>query len=360
MIRLVKTMAVACGCIAAIVLTMRWMQRIDRKNVPFQIRAAIPYWDQDRAVASYRQHSAAISSISLFWYYLAEDGSISRYRYADEDPEIIRTATMSGDMVSVVLTNLPEGDDAEWDTDRVSLVLTDSTVQKKHFAEIVELLLRLQVRDVTIDYEMVDPVHRDDYSEYLRNLTAYLHPKGMTVGVSLHPKTGTADDNPRYEFQDWATLSRYADALYIMSYGEHWDGSEAGPVASYEWFSDIIRYARDSGIDLTKTYMGCGLYAYDWTEGRDNADGMEYDDVRTIVNDYQAEMYWDSQSRSPYLRYTSGGEQHVVWYENQQSIGEKVRLAYESGFAGVTFWRLGGEDAAIWKTVTDITGTHAD
>ena len=51
---------------------------------------------------------------------------------------------------------------------------------------------------------------------------------------------------------------------------------------------------------------------------------------------------WNEQSRNPCLEYTTEeGEHYRLWYEDAQSVAEKLRLARMFGVQGLSIWRLG-------------------
>ena len=50
---------------------------------------------------------------------------------------------------------------------------------------------------------------------------------------------------------------------------------------------------------------------------------------------------WDEQSRNPNLYYTVDGEHYRLWYEDAQSVAEKLDLARMFGITGVSVWRVG-------------------
>jgi spore germination protein YaaH len=206
---------------------------------------------------------------------------------------------------------------------------------------------------VSIDYEEVNGSQRSRFTDFIKELSQALHARNKFVGVALHPKVGEASDN-RYEFQDWEALSSYADSLYIMSYGEHYDEGEAGPIASLPWVEDIISYTESLNVAVNKFSLGIPLYGYDWEEDEDAADGLVYTDVMALVADHEAEPVWDSEAASPYFHYDEDGDDHEVWFENAKSATEKIELAKKSGFGGITFWRLGGEDRDTWRELNMI------
>ena len=51
---------------------------------------------------------------------------------------------------------------------------------------------------------------------------------------------------------------------------------------------------------------------------------------------------WDEASHNPYIEYTTeDGEHYKLWYEDEHSVADKLRLARMFGVTGVSVWRLG-------------------
>lgn len=325
------------------------------KVKPLAVRGSIPYWDQDKAFASFSNHAEVFSQISLFWYYLGDDGTLKKYIYAKEDKNLIDLIHKKGVKVNAVITNLPEK--GGWDSNRVEYLLETSARRANLISEIALKLTELDFDGVTIDFEEVEGDTKEKFTQFIKDLSLALHEKGKFVGVALHPKFGEPKDK-RYGFQDWKELGKWADELYIMAYGEHYDEGEAGPIASYPWVKQIVEYALKSGVDREKFYLGIPLYGYDWNKDNDEAAlGLTYSDVLRLIENYGLEKEWDAVSQSPYFKYEVKSIHHEVWFEDAQSVATKVKLADEVGLGGVTFWRLGGEDQLIWEEITKIKST---
>lgn len=319
---------------------------VSKKTQVF-VKAAIPYWDQENALLSFREHIDYIDYINLFWYYVEEVGTIATYQYAKEDKEIIDFAHKHSVKVFAVITNLPE--QGSWDSRRVELVIKDRSSREKHIENIVTKLELFGFDGVDIDYEEVEASEKEDFSLFIKELSNTLHKRGKIVAVALHPKT-IHSQKGNGEFQDWKKISDYADHLNIMAYGEHWDESEAGPIASIGWVKSILEYAKGLTISPEKFFLGIPLYGYDWNkDDGEVAEGLTYIDVQSLLRKYNAKEYWDESPKSPSFFYTRNGEKHEVWFENAESIKEKILLADGAGLGGVSFWRLGREDSRIWS-----------
>ena len=315
---------------------------------PLAVRTSIPYWDQRRAFSSFTQNVSVFKHLSLFWYFLDMEGTIQKYQYADEDKSIIDFARSNNVEVTAVITNLPETPRTSWDSSRVEDMLEVEEKRSAHIEDILNLLSNLDFDGVTIDYEEVNPDARNNFTFFISELASELHNQGKKLWIALHPKLGNSSDH-RYAFQDWPALSKSADYLYIMAYGEHYDEGSPGPIASISWVKKIVEYTRKQNLPLNKFYLGIPLYGYDWQENEEKATGLTYEQIENLRQDYGAMRLWDEDSQSPHFSYEDDGHTHEVWYEDRASVAAKVALADRAGFAGVTFWRLGSEDPSVWQ-----------
>ena len=316
---------------------------------PFLIKGSIPYWDQEEAIKSFEENVSVFNYVNLFWYFLGSDGSVMKYTYANEDQSIIDFAHANNVKVSAVITNLPEGS-GSWSSKREKNVISNEEVRQKHIENIVEKLEEFNFDGVIIDYELLKPNTREEYSNFIRELSQALYRENKILTVVLHPKTGEKVKGEEISaYQDWEALSKYSDQLQIMGYSEHTDEDPPGPIAGVDWIEKIIEYAKSKNIALEKLFLGIPLYGYDWNKNSSfPAKGLTFANVQNLLAIYNVSEEWDEKSDSPHFDY---GTSHEVWFENARSVEEKIKLAKESGLAGVTFWRLGGEDPKIWEIV---------
>lgn len=325
----------------------------------------IPYWDQKEAWESFHDNVDLIDYVSMFWYHLGPDGAIRKYKHAHADQEMIKHAQDHGVKVFALVANLPDDqrkDDRErdWDRVRVELVIGSAERRQEHIDALMELTDRMGFDGINIDYEALPGSLRSEFTHFIKELGAALHKRGKLLAVALHPKVGEGIgewDNGSHA-QDWDALPKYADQLHLMSYGEHDSSTRPGPIASLDWLTPILRYARETRkIPSDSLFMGIPLYAEAWEahgKGRYRAATKlsTYTDVRRAVAEYGVESDWDERSSSPFLRFKSKqGRDRVVWFEDGTSVGEKLALAKKFGVCNVGLWRLGGEDPSAWEVL---------
>lgn len=329
-------------------------ERLESTQAPsksrFETKGSIPYWDQDRAFSTFTENVRTFDYINIFWYYLGEEGTVEKYRDATEDKKIIDFARENNTKALAVVTNLSDKKGSTWDSKIVEDAIKDKTTRDKHVGNIAAKIEEFDFDGVTIDYEEVEESQKEKFSLFIENLSAVMNQNGKIVAVAIHPKTSDSSGNGA--FQDWETLAKHADHLNIMVYNEHWDESKAGPIASIPWIRRVISYAKSLSVPSEKIFLGIPLYGYDWNKDDDSAaKGLTYNEVEQLLIENDEDIKWHEEFRSPYFFYKSEGDTHEVWFENAHSVAEKIRIAKKAGFAGVTFWRLGGEDQNVWEAV---------
>lgn len=313
-----------------------------RSSSELQIFGSIPYWDQPRAIKVFKENVEVFDIISVFWYHLDDGGNIVTYDYAKEDASLITFAHEHDVKVLALIANLPE--EGDWDAWLVENVIEGESARAKHIADILALIKKHNFDGVNIDYEFLRDRQTEDYTAFIEELGAALHKEGKILSIAIHAQEPGGETRG----QDLKALHKHVDILSFMTYDEHWETGSPGPVASLPWVRSVLEYARDLGVPSKKIFMGIPLYGYDWAEGKERADGIEYEEVVARANKYDTDVLFDETAQSPYFSYEVAGTKHRVWFENVKSFGPKFELAKEFGVGGIMFWRQGREDMRIY------------
>jgi spore germination protein YaaH len=222
---------------------------------------------------------------------------------------------------------------------------------------------------VNVDIEGVGSAYRDAHTDFVRLLREYIPKhKEVSVAAAANPngwKTGW------HGFYDYKGLSNYADYLMIMAYDESWESPESpiGPVASLSFSERSIQYAINQGVPKDRIVYGIPFYARIWKldgsttlEGRSiTGMGMSGKSVEPLAAKFNGKLLFDEKSQSPYATFTIPTGQHafvgstkltegeyVIWYENERSIKEKLRLPNKYGIKGTGSWALYHETPSTW------------
>jgi spore germination protein YaaH len=314
----------------------------------------IPYWDQNKAFASFRKNVGLFDYISLFWYRLDESGSILTYETAFEDQATINFAHENGVKVLAVVANLPDyTEGGDWDWRRVDGVIKSPETRKIHVSDLLALVNDKGFDGVAIDYEALQGKQRNNFSLFIEELSTTFHRSDKIVGVAIHPKTSENDPEEKNgsQAQDLKRLSDAADQLYFMTYGEHDATTSPGPVGSLDWMDKVYSFAIDElGVKSQKAFVGLPLYGYDWSDSGE-ASSLEYDRIEGLLQETNSRVKWNQNEGEPSFYYSKNGMGHQVWFNNAKSVKSKLDFVKQFYVGGVSFWRLGAEDDEVWDVV---------
>ncbi len=144
-----------------------------------------------------------------------------------------------------------------------------------------------------------------------------------------------------------------------MAFDEHWLNSPAGPLASADWFADIVEQRRRE-IPPEKLVWAIGNYGYDWLPGSETA-SKTFDEVMLTARRNKAQIILDKTSLNPTFTYQdSERKQHTVWFLDAVTAFNQIALARGTPSRGFAVWRLGSEDPSIWTLLGKKSGSTSD
>lgn len=198
---------------------------------------------------------------------------------------------------------------------------------------------------------------RKAYNEFLSELKTELDKTGKKLYVAVHPRMKPGEDC--FDGYDYRTIGEIADKVILMAHDyeavsltdeEMERGYTDTPVTPI----DEVYYAlkgitdRETGVrDLSKVWLQLSIDAVQWKlkDGAVTTKTPYHPTYDLLRNRFLsgADLYYSEYSGNPYARYynTEDGTYNVIWYENQRSIAEKIKLARMFGIRGLSVWRLG-------------------
>ncbi|QJU57856.1 glycosyltransferase [Sphingomonas sp. AP4-R1] len=231
--------------------------------------------------------------------------------------------------------------DEDWDGAGMARLLHDPA-QRKLFLDRVAAMMRAErAGGVCFDIEELPASAQADYRTLLKEANERFGALLVTAAVPV--------DDDSWDLKAYAKV---ADKLFLMAYDEHVPGGPAGPIASQPWFVDRIRHiTRAIGPD--KAITAIGSYAYDWPDGKTNADTMTVERAWLIAHDNNSVTHFDPASgNATYDYHDDDGTLRHVWMLDAASGWNQMLAAKTAGAFGVALWRLGGEDPGIWDAFT--------
>ena len=220
---------------------------------------------------------------------------------------------------------------------------------------------------LTIDFEgLRGEDTKANYVSFLTELRAAL-PADKTLWVCVQP-----DD--WYDGYDYRGIGEACDKVILMAHDYQWTSvpdsyvgtantdSPVTPFASvYQALRDITDSetgVADRGkLALAISFGSAGFHVDE--DGLLLETTIYHPGTSTLalrLSQPDTQVVYDTRYRNPYALYTTeDGGHYKVWYENEQSVLDKIALARMFGVTGVSLWRLGTIPAEtgydVWSAV---------
>lgn len=340
------------------------------------------------AFSSYSQKDMAskMDTVSFGW---------SRMEYSDEDGVVVNTTTQNDNEWNVpegytdiveylkdnnVETNLnvymsaSESDDAETilssaenRTAAVNAIIEELTVDYKQLGY-------NPYSGVTIDFENLRGSEmRQNFTAFLTELNEELDSIGKSLYVAVQPPMRSGAYFDGYDFK---AIGDVCDKIIVMAYDYYAktitsDVMESGftttPVTPFDEVYYALKVITDenTGVaDKSKVVLGLSMPNVGWTV----VDGVivnstgktyTYEEIADMINN-GAEVKYSDKYKNPYIVYDDGEEKQIIWYEDETSVKDKIKLAEMFGIDGISIWRIGlipeeGGNLDIWSGITSLT-----
>lgn len=205
---------------------------------------------------------------------------------------------------------------------------------------------------LTIDFEGLKSDQRDAFTAFMTALRAAL-PPDQTLAVCVQPDTW-------FGGYDYRALGEVCDRVILMAHDYQWTeipdyylgtANTYSPVTPLPQVYTALKHITDAetGVrDRSKLALqiSFGTAGFQVDENGLLLDRTIYhpakDTIAQRLSQPDTVRTWDAVSHNPYIEYTAeDGRHYKLWYEDAQSVGDKLRLARMFGITGVSVWRLG-------------------
>jgi spore germination protein len=276
-------------------------------------------------------------------------------------------------------------------------LLTDEDTAVHAIEQIVSYTTDEAYDGFDLDLEGVDPADRDALSQFVQRTADALHDRGKFLSLAIPAKDRDVTVGWAGAY-DYAALGAAADLLTIMAYEYRGPFSGPGSVAPYDWVSRVTAFAAKQ-IPPEKVLLGLSFYGYDWNTTSGGARSLGYQRTAALAQHFGADPTLDPIQRSLTFSYTADPadvlapgpppaglaqrittrmappcdvtppgaptatpvpvpapntpQDHEVWYEDSGSAAARLDLAAVAKLGGVSAWRLGLEDPAVWPLLDE-------
>ena len=313
--------------------------------------------DSEDSFQSFKENIDQISIAAPQVYDLTKTGII----YGGVDSRLMKIAEENG--VSVMPLVMNPG----FDRDLFHEFLHDSVAQNRAIRTMVELAKKHNFYGWQFDFENIHISDREAFTEFYTQTAHALHAEGFKLSAAVVPTDTNFDLKTPYNrflYEYWRgaydlkALAEVGDFLSLMTYSQHTRRTPPGPVAGIPWMRQMVEYMLDAGINPQRISLGIPFYSTYWfadyTESKGgfmNGSGISYQKAKSLVDRYDAEVKWMEDQKVNYAFWSNGGVFEYVFIEDDQSLEPKLRLLQEYKLRGISVWRIGQEDPAVWEVL---------
>jgi len=229
-------------------------------------------WD-DTSLTSLKANYGSLDELIPEWLHLSDSNGNIIVDDQTRQNETIGFLNSSKPNLSISpLINNYNSDSESWNGDALAKMLSDANARANNENNILTFIQNNKFSGINIDYENIPEGSQPNFSLFVKELYAKLHPLNLELSVSV-----PIDDDSF----DLKTLSENSDFLTLMAYDEHSADDQAGPVASQNWYTQALEKAV-SQIPKGNFVLALGNYGYDWETGQTSGDTFTFQDaVRT-------------------------------------------------------------------------------
>ncbi|MFD2115747.1 glycosyl hydrolase family 18 protein [Paenibacillus yanchengensis] len=244
-----------------------------------------------------------------------------------------------------------------FEPEQTTTVLANVDSRFTMIKQLLALADKYKLQGINVDFENVYTKDKENFVQFIREMTPFLHEQGLVVSVDVTPKSNSEMWSA---FIDREALGKIVDYMMVMAYDEHWAASpKAGSVASLPWTEHAItKILEEDNVPSEKLILSMPLYTRIWTEKKledgtikvsSKAVGMER--VKNIIKEKKLTPKLDEQAGQHYVEYVEEGNRQRIWIEDELSITKRISLVHKYKLAGVASWQRAFETATIWPVI---------
>ena len=297
------------------------------------IRAAFYVaWDA-QSFFSLRANISKVNMILPEWLFIDPRGDTLTTNIDARGDSVIKASGVK--VVPILSNNFNE----VWQGAAVHRIITDPVKKERLISDVIKILQKNHYAGINIDFEELDETGDEDFNVFVRDLSVRLHEKGLLV---------TQDVSPFNDDYNLKELSKYDDYIFLMSYDQHDQQSEAGSICAQKWIEATVDDAVKS-IPPEKLVLCLAGFGYDWPQNSVGKD-VTFGEAMSTAGEEEATVDFDNNTYNVHYTYDDDDSiKHDVYFTDAATNFNTMRFAVEYGLAGVSLWRLGSEDSRIWR-----------
>lgn len=303
-----------------------------------ELTAWFAAWDIEKADTALPPIMDRFDTYSPMMYRVMAGSTLGRHNISNWE-EILSYGRDNNLPIAPVITD-------EGETKRINKLLYNAKTQEAFIDEMISEAEKENFSGWSIDIEKITSEDHDAFSEFVKNLSIKLHAKGLKLYMIAYGRDAAETYDPALA-HDYKIFGQYADEVQLMIYYYSNEYTAPGGQTPLKEYRSVLQYALEN-IPREKIVIGLSTHGNDW-EG-DNVTGMTYPEVAKLIEREKPNISYDSNELSMVAKYTVGDKEHILMYENADTILEKMRIAREEfQLNKFAFWRLSAEDPELWE-----------
>lgn len=278
-----------------------------------------------------------LSFLCPFAYRISPDGAIIPI----ETQRILHRAQAEHCPSLLALSNL--GANGEYSSATAHALLSLPQSREQFFSCLFQELESGGYRGVYLNFAYLYPFDREIYNSFLLQLSQALHSRGLYLISALAPKEQENSEALLCAAHDYAVHGALADRVVLLSYDWGYSGSAPQAVSPVNRIVRVLDYACKL-IPAGKLLLGLSNYGYNWNlpwRLGDCASPIAHASAVNLAISVGAEIKYDTAFQASYFSYCdSGGQRHIVWFEDPRSLLAKLKLLDSYGLAGICHWTV--------------------
>ncbi|WP_246085423.1 polysaccharide deacetylase family protein [Solitalea koreensis] len=289
-------------------------------------------WDA-QSFTSLRNHIDQMNMILPEWFFVTDTSDIVQSKIDQKALKLIQQHKVP---IVAMLSNFTN---EQWNGKNVHRIIATPQSRARFINSVIGVLSKNKLQGINVDFEELTETTDEKLIQFQRELYNALHSHGYIVSQDIAP------NNEDYNLQ---VASIYNDYLFIMAYDQHFATSRPGPIAEQKWVENIIDQFGQV-VPQEKMVLCLAAYGYDWPKDGEAAD-VTYQEALTTAAESEGKIKFDNNNYNlSYTYFDDADVPHSVFFTDAATNYNTMKVADQSGLAGVSLWRLGSEDPRIWS-----------
>ena len=285
----------------------------------------------------------------LTYLVLCGGGVFGEYISAPGTKEAVRQARAASVMPLLGISSGDGHQTADEEREELTALLRDAKKCDAFAERLINVLKNEGYGGVYLDFSFLPPEIEESYTAFVIWLRRRLRAAGGILFIGLCPrgeKTLSLSPGQNYE-----RLGRAAGGILLQTYDLLSPGEGPAPVCPADRLADCLAYA-SARIRPSKLFLGlpfCG--SCHTLASPENTTHPEPEESRRLIAENRAKISFDRLALVPYAAFSENGQEKILYYEDAESLSEKLRLAARYRVAGIGLYPLTTCDPAMLSTL---------